>query len=38
MSMEDAVPLRAEYENKVAAVEVSAGRRRAGRALVMLAS
>ena len=36
--MEDAAPLRAAYEHKVAAVEVSAGRRRAGRTLVLLAS
>jgi multiple sugar transport system permease protein len=38
MSMEETAPLRAEYEHKVAAVEVSAGRRRAGRSLVLLAS
>jgi multiple sugar transport system permease protein len=38
MSIEDAAPLRGEYEHKVAAVEVSANRRNAGRALVLLAS
>ncbi len=38
MSMEDAAPLRAEYEHKVSAVEVSARGKNAGRALVLLAS